>query len=139
MSRDALHTTLDRFSVLAVIFMITGAVTGVRAMPYDTAMDSPAATVHTEGMQNHETECTGDGCGVCDSSTGDDHFTEHCPDCLAQMPAMPGTVRVDRHLSAAGSTIPDALATDNTGCQTPSLSRSPARSGPAPRSPVLRL
>lgn len=134
-----LHTVLARLSALAAIFMITGALADVSAMSHESMPDHAADSVHAGSAHGQASECTGDGCDVCDVEARDHHFAEHCPDCLARVPVTPESIRVERRLHVSGHATPDVPDSGHSTCRPPSLSLSPARSGPATRSPILRL
>lgn len=138
MAPDVLHTALIRLSAFAAIFLIAGALSDVGAMHHEAPHDARADMVHADGMQDDTSDCTGEACDLCDS-TGGDHFAEHCPDCLAQVPAAPETMRIDRRTSPNSPDDSDACAKDDTGRAAPTPFLSSARSGLSARSPILRL
>lgn len=139
MSHNLPHIALIRLSALAVVFLVAGTLADALATSHDAPMHSASDAVHADGMQQDRAECTGDGCGQCDESGGTEHFAEHCPDCLAQLPAAPETVRLERRLaSVATATI--AVNTPGDPAEWRIIHSPPtALSGPSTRSAILRL
>ena len=139
MTREALHIALLRLSAIIAVFVIAGSLTSVRGMNHDASMNAESDRVHVDGAQHAGAECTGDGCGLCDSPGGGGHFAEHCPDCLAQLPAAPETIRVERRHVAATPAGADAGTPDAEIVRQHHHSPPTADSGPSTRSPILRL